>query len=983
MKHIITKSTLMKYTFIICLAGLFSVVAPSLLYAQASITGTVNDTDTGEPLIGVNVLVKGTSTGTITDMDGRYKLLDVPEGGTLVFSYIGYKKKELMVGNQKVINVKLEADLEQLTEVVVVGYGVQEKKDITGAVGLVDGEAMDDRVKANMGSLLQGQAAGVQVVSTSGKPSAGLSVRIRGTNSLSASSEPLYVVDGVPVSDTRSINPSDIESISILKDASSAAIYGTQGANGVVLITTKRGQTGKPQFKFNAYTGFSSPWKKLKVLNAEQYRDLMEEMGKSTDWSKYQANTDWQDEVFQNGTSQNYQLSVAGKSEGTTYYISGGYTQQVGSIRSSEMERLNFKLNLDQEINNWIKVGTSLSYTDYSDVDVSDNQAVNQGGVILGMLTTPPNIGIYNENGSFTSNPFQNWENPISATDGSDRGYKNRNLIGNVYAELSLLQDLKFKSNMGVDLSSSMYDYFLDPYTTSYGRAMKGISRNNTNFNTYSIFDNTLTYSKSIGDHKVTALVGSIYQKYRWENNSIERRNFSSDNITTPGAGSEIITATAGKSEKSNASFIGRLNYDYNDKYLMTVNFRADGSSAFGPGKRWGYFPSLSVGWRLSEENFLKNNDLVSDLKLRAGWGIVGKDIDPYAYLGKIGGGANYPIGGQAMPGNYPSSIENRNLKWEETEQTNIGVDLAIFEGRVNITADAYYKKTSDLLLNAPIPTSTGFSSAIQNVGGLTNKGLEFQVSSINMDNEIRWETSFNISFNRNVVDYTQGGEFFKAEVPSRGYVTLTREGLPIDVFYGYVAGGVDPETGMVYYINKDGESTFTPDADDRQIIGNPNPDFIYSMTNNLSYKGISLSIMLQGSQGNDIFNATRIETEGMTDAKNQTHGVVNRWRQPGDVTDVPKAVWGSTDNSRISTRFVEDGSYLRVKAITLGYDLPATVASQLHLSGLRFYATGENLFTWTNYSGYDPEVNGIASGVDFGTYPQSRNLILGVNVSF
>jgi TonB-dependent starch-binding outer membrane protein SusC len=955
-------------------------------WAQESVSGRIV-TESGESLPGVNVVLKGTGIGTISDSDGRFTIN--AKEGTLVFSFIGYKPVEVSIDNRSTIDVTMTEDITTLEQVVVVGYGTQEKKDITGAVGVVNEEAFESRPNTQFGTLIQGKTAGVQVISPSGKPSAGFSMRIRGTSSISGSSEPLYVVDGVPSSDTRTINPNDIESITVLKDASSAAIYGAQGANGVVLITTKKGKAGAPRVEFSAYTGFSSAWKKLKVLNSEQYRDLMTEFGQNTDWSQYTENTDWQNEIFQNGRSQNYQIAVSGKNDKTTYYVSGGWMQQIGAVRSSEMDRYNFKINLEQQMNDWLTVGTNLNVMKYHDVDVSDNTNVNSGGVILGMLSTPPNVGIYKSNGQFTANPFQDWENPVAGTDGSDRNYNNTRLLGNLFAEIKLIEGLKLRSNLGMDYQMGMYDYFLDPFRTSYGRAKQGIGQNNTNLTNYYIIDNTLSYEKHTETHSFTALVGSVVQKTRWENNYIEKNGYSSDGIPTTNAGSIIVNAGNDKSEKANASFISRITYDYDDRYLLTANFRADGSSSFGPNQRWGYFPSVSAGWRISEEAFFDGVQVVDDLKLRAGWGVVGNDIGGYAYIGRVGTGANYPIGGVIQPGTYPVSIQNNDLKWESTEQTNIGVDVSVLNSRIEFSADAYIKNTSDLLLYVPIPRSTGFDTGLQNVGKLQNKGIELQVTSHNLDGrELTWVTDFNITFNRNEVIDIIGQQIIGGGVAGRGDVSYSVEGKPLGLFYGYVSAGVDPATGNVYYLDSNGESTFSPAAEDRTFIGNPNPDFIYGMTNTLSYKNFTFSIFFQGSQGNDVFNATRIETEGMTDAKNQSQVVANRWRTPGDITDIPRASWGNTDNSRVSTRFVEDGSYLRAKAITLGYSLPSSLLSKAHITGAKFYVTGENLFTITGYKGYDPEVNAFGGnntvlGVDFGTYPQTRNLIFGVNVSF
>lgn len=961
---------------------------PAVQQSGKTVSGRITDSF-GNSVPGATIIVKGSATGTIADSDGYFSLSGLTDETVLVFTFIGMKSREVIVGSQTALNIVLQDDILGLSEVVVVGYGTQRRADITSAVSVITEEAFESRPNTQFGNLIQGKAAGVQVLMPSGKPSAGFSIRVRGTSSISANSEPLYVIDGVPTSDTRAVNPADIESITVLKDAASAAIYGAQGANGVVLITTKKGQTGAPKFEFSTYQGFSSVWKTLDVLNSEQYRDLMYELGRNTDWSRYTENTDWQKEIFQNGRSQNYQFSVSGKNEKTAYYISGGWVEQKGAVRSSSMDRYNFKMNLDQEVNDWFKLGANISYSHYSDVDVSDNQAVNQGGVILGMLSTPPNIGVYNADGTFTSNPFQDWENPVAFTDGSDRHYKSQRLLGNVYSEVNFIPDLKLRTNLGIEYTNSVYDYFLDPFRTSYGRARQGIGRYNTNLSNFWIFENILSYNKSIDAHAFNIMGGAVAQKYLWENSSIERIGFASDAITTPNAGSTIQNADANKSEKANASFISRFNYNYADKYLLTANFRADGSSSFGPGNRWGYFPSFSAGWRISQESFMPEWHFLSDMKLRAGWGLVGNDKIPgYAYLGRVGVGANYPIGGVILPGTYPSSIENRNLKWEATEQKNIGLDVALFNSRLVVVADAYIKNTSDLLLYVNVPRSTGFSSGLQNVGKLENKGLEFQITSRNVTGGFTWDTDFNIAFNRNKVIDVLGQEIVGGGVAGRGDVSYSREGKPLGLFYGYVAGGVDPSNGMMYYINRNGESVYKPTPEDRTVIGNPNPDFLYGMTNTFGYRNFDLSIFLQGSQGNDIFNATRIETEGMIDAKNQSRKVLNRWRTPGQVTDIPRAMADDTDNSIISTRFVEDGSYLRVKAITLGYDVPRDVLSRFNLQRVRLHVTGENLFTFTSYSGYDPEVNAfgtsnVALGIDYGTYPHTRSVIFGVNVSF
>ncbi|WP_281613494.1 TonB-dependent receptor [Flammeovirga sp. SubArs3] len=959
------------------------------IYAQqSSLSGKVSDKE-GNPIPGVSIIIKGTNNGVITDFDGEYKIMNYKPGDILVYSYVGMQTLEESINSRTRIEVELLEDLVQLEELIVVGYGAQDKKDITGAVGMATSEDFVDRPNSQIGSLLQGKVAGVQIASSSGSPSQQLSLRIRGTNSFTGSSEPLYVIDGVPTTDTKSLNPSDIESITVLKDAASAAIYGAQGGNGVVLITTKQGTTSETRVTLDAYAGMSQVWRKLDVLDGAQYRDLMTEMGYTTDWSQYNENTNWQDEIFQDGVTQNYQLGVSGKNGGTTYYMSGGWTSIVGAVRSSEMQRANVKVNLDQEIYNWLKIGTRLNYSDYNDVSVNDNSSSDRGGVLLGALNTPSVIGIYNPDGTFTSNPFQNWENPIASTDGTDRNYNKQRFLGNAYVEVKILNDLKFRSNLGIEQSTGKFESFLDPYRTSYGRAIQGEGNSNIDQYKYQIFDNLLTYNKSINKHNIEAMVGHVYQKFLWSENRVTTRNFASDRIKTANGGSELVEATAFATEKANLSYISRLNYAFDDKYLLTANFRADGSSVFGPNNRWGYFPSVSVGWRISEEAFLQESEKISNLKLRMGWGVVGNDnVGSYAYLGRVGSGANYVIGNQLLPGTYPSTIENKDLQWEQSEQKNIGLDLGLFEGRVELNVDAYIKNTNQLLIDAPLPTSSGFESAIQNLGELENKGMEFNLTTVNINKKgWDWRTNFNISFNRNKVVSLEGGDKFGGYIHDRDNAGLAREGYPLGTLFGYVFDKVDPVTGNAMYLTKDGESTDNPSTEDRTIIGDANPDFFYGMTNTVTYKGFSLTVFLQGAQGKEMLNATRIDSESMNSPRNQLAIVENRWKKPGDFTNIPAFERnGGTNNSRVSTRFIEDGSYLRLKTLSLAYSFP-TLENSKYVKGMKLYVTGENLFTITDYSGFDPEVNtyggsNLAMGIDYGTYPQTRTILVGLNLT-
>jgi TonB-dependent starch-binding outer membrane protein SusC len=537
-----------------------------------------------------------------------------------------------------------------------------------------------------------------------------------------------------------------------------------------------------------------------------------------------------------------------------------------------------------------------------------------------------------------------------------------------------------------IDNTNGEYNYFLDPVRTDWGRTNQGLATQSTDRSEYWISENTLRYNQTISNHQVEALIGFIASSRASQNLSISSRSFANETVKTVNGGSTITGISSSKYERANSSFLGRINYGYLDKYLLTANFRADASSVFGPGNQWGYFPSFSAGWRLSEESFLKGS-LFDDLKLRAGWGRVGNDrIAEYAWFGGVATDANYTIGDVIRPGTRPTSLENKSLRWETTSQTDIGLDLAFLNSRINITIDAYLKNTNDLLLNKPIPTSSGFSSATQNIGKIQNKGLEFQVSSANTTGKLKWNTDFNISFNRNKVVDIDEQEIHTGDVFQRGNVSVAKKGEPLGTFWGYVSEGVDPETGDMKYKNLDEDAALS--ESDKTFIGNANPKFFYGMTNTLSFANIGLSIFLQGTQGNDIFNASRLEGEAMNDYKNQLASTLNRWTAPGQVTNIPKATFGEKYNSELSTRFIEDGSYLRVKAVTLSYTLPKALLSKAEISDVKIYVTGQNLLTITNYTGFDPEVNAyggnnLAQGVDYGTYPQNETVIAGFNFSF
>ncbi|MBL7741904.1 MAG: TonB-dependent receptor [Chitinophagaceae bacterium] len=961
------------------------------------VSGRVAGTN-GEPLAGVSVRIKGSNYGTTTDEKGFFSI-DVPDNAVLLFSYVGFETQEIAVAGQSSINITLKQEERQMDQVVVVGYGTQRKKDLTGSVSSLSSKDLENRPATQFGYAIEGKAAGVQVIRSSGQPQAGFSIRIRGTSSITAGSNPLYIVDGVPMEGINEINPADIENITILKDASSAAIYGNRGANGVVLVTTKRGKVQKLKLGFNTSLTMSKAWKKMDVLNSSQFKDLATEMGATTDWNKYNANTDWQGETFRNALTQNYQLSATGGTKSTTYYLSGAWVNQNGIILNNNLKRATLKANVDQQVTKFLKMGVSLSYSNWKDRDVPENY---RNGVIARLLTTAPIIGIrdLDEPGMYARSPFINdLENPVSTVYQPDHIFKNNRYSGNIYAEAEVKKGLKLKTLFGFEKSKGDFTSFQDTVQTRYGRTMHGLATENNYDLSSWISENTINYSTKIKEHNIAALGGFIVSRQTTDNlyrSSVDFRNAKGGDNSVDG-GSVKSTPVKDKSRISSVAFIARLNYNYKDKYYLTTNFRQDGSGRFAPDNKWGSFPSFSAGWRISEESFFGSNDnFISELKLRAGWGIVGNDAVPAnARFGIVDTASpKYLINNAVQTAYVPRSLENVDLTWEKTNQVDIGIDLGLFQNRLLITADYYHKKTTDMLLAVPIPTSTGYSSAWQNAGSLQNKGFEFSFTSKNIVRpSFKWSSDFNISFNKNKVLDIVGTQLVVGAINPAGsdYNTaIVKEGEPLGSFYGKVSQGVDPATGNIIFLKKAGSS-----EDSVGIIGYANPKFTYGFSNSLSWNNFSLDIFFQGVSGNKVMNATRVLTESMALVMNQSSSVLNRWKNPGDKTDMPKVTPNNWDNSLPSTRYIENGSYLRLKALTLGYRLPEKLINKARMSRCFVYFTAENLFTFTKYNGFDPELSAFsgksnsttnqnaAPGVDWGTYPQSRDFILGVNISF
>lgn len=983
---------------------LICMVMPLSLFAQKStVTGVVTDSK-NEAVIGANIMIKGTNTGTVTDVNGKFSI-QAASMDILVFSYLGMNSQEIQVGNSKVVNVTLTDNSKTLDEVVVVGYGSVKKKDLTTAVSTVSTKDIAERPLISAASAIQGKAAGVTVMQPSGEPGAGMVVRVRGNTSINASNDPLYVVDGVPMSEINFLSPNDIESMQILKDASSAAIYGSRASNGVVLITTKMGTKGQAKISLNAHAGVTNVVKQMQSLNTAQYKALMDEIGAVTLPDGLTDQTDWFKETYRTGVTQDYQLSISNATDKMKYFVSGGYTDESGIIPVAYYKRYNLRANIENQIRSWFKLNTNLAYSDYTSNGIISGTGSNRAGVILSVINTPTYAPIWNpliptqyyDNfyGAQTTSPVENMSRSANNKTNNNR------FIGSVSGEITFTKNLKFKTQGTLDRVYYNNTSFLDPITTAYGRSQHGSGSDVRSLSSILVFDNVLTYDKTIGKHSFSLMAGSSYTNSDWSEANVTVSNFWSSEIKTLDAGNKVAigdwTNYTRASQWAIMSLIGRLTYNYDSKYLLTVNFRSDGSSKLNPLHRWGYFPSASAAWRISSEDFMKQFEWIDDLKLRGGWGKVGNQsgIGDYSYFNLLTinrvdwtGSAN-PNANANVTISPTTNMYNADLTWESTATSNIGLDITLLKSRITLAVDAYYKYTNNLLLTYQVPSTSGQLWVTRNQGEMSNKGIEFTLNTKNLTGKFKWETDFNISFNKNNVESFgfMNIPFYYGQSSMGDNIVIVKPGLPLGVFYGYISKGVDPETGNLLYLRKDGSLSSTPQLSDRTIIGDPNPKFTYGMTNNLSYAGFNLNIFLQGSYGNDIFNVSRMETEGMYDAKNQSIAVLDRWERPGMVTYMPRATQ-LKDNLKPSTRFVEDGSYLRLKTLTLSYEIKNSMIKKIGVTRLQPYLTAQNLLTLTKYKGFDPEVSQYGGdpkvqGIDYGTYPQSKSYVFGINVEF
>ncbi len=990
----------------------------SLLAQNKLITGKVTS-DSGETMPGVSILVKGSTLGTTTDIDGNYSI-SAGEGDVLVFSFIGMQTKEIAINSSNMYDVTLETDISQLDEVLVVGYGTTKKSDLTGSVSSVKAAELTAFPVANATQALQGRAAGVSVQSNNGDPGGSLKVRIRGGNSINASSDPLYVVDGF-IGGTLPA-PEDIQSIEVLKDASATAIYGSRGANGVIMVTTKRGKIGKAKVDFNTSYSSQEVINRIDMLNANQFLDYTREV--IPNYVDNGADTDWQDQIFRAGGIQNYQVSVSGGSDVVNYYVSGSFFDQKGIILNSGFERYAITSNLNFKASDKISVGVNLlaRRTGRDGVVTQEGSGGAGGaGVVGSALRFMPDLPVRNEDGTFTlasiGDPI---DNPFAVATERQQETIGDLFQSNFYLNYDIVKNLSFKTTLGFRTDNNRTGTFV-PTTLYAGANVGGDATIGASKNTDLISENYFTYNLDLNTkHKFNFVAGYSFQKSNDTDWSSGAQSFITNSVSfwnlQGGAVQKI--PSSGFSETQIQSVFGRINYSFNDKYLFTVNARYDGSSNFSKNNKYAFFPSGAFAWNMKDEGFMKDVNFVSDFKWRVSYGLTGNQaIGPYQTLARFSNSYTI-IDGVAVNAVRPTTVANDDLTWETTRQFDFGADMSFLNNRLNLTADYYRSVTSDLLFSVPLPTYTGYSSQLQNLGKVENKGIEFTLNTVNTTGALKWNTSFNISINRNkVLELPDGNDILYGSGPGHliglGQTQILRVGEPVGSFFGWVydgvyqqgddflpGGGFEQVAGGEKFRDIDGEKdangalTGNPNgalnADDRTVIGNGQAKFIWGLNNDFSFKGFDLNIFFQGSQGNQILSYSLLEIETLSGSNNSTTRALDRWTPTNTDTDVPKRTLQRSQ--RVSSRWVFDGSYVRLKNISLGYSLPSSILEKLSISKARFYVSAQNILTFTEYKGFDPEVNynsggGAASnrnlGLDYASYPNAKSYTIGLNVSF
>lgn len=990
-------------------------LAPFMAMAQDNnlVKGVVKGNN--GPLEGVSVIIRNSKTnysaGTKTDSAGTFSFSHVPAGGpyNISFSMVGFEPQTLSgfsikAGEPLPLEVDLKTKAGVLDQVVVVGYGTQRKKDVTGSVAKISSSDLNAYPVNSPVQGMQGRVSGVQVVQNSGEPGGVVSVRIRGGNSLQGGNEPLYVVDGFALSGApSSINPNDIESMDILKDASATAIYGSRGANGVVLITTKSGKAGKTKIGFDTYYGVQEVGKTMDLLNAKEFALLANERASNdnvpayftqTQIDGFGEGTNWQNELFRKAAIQNHGLTISGGSENTQFSVSANYFNQQGIIKSSGYERGTVRANLNQKIGSKIRLiyNTILSATGQSSLNVNNGQ---KGGTVMsGILVAPPTISPYDNGGNFSNVIPYNFspnelENPLANATARKDKINGKYVLAGLAFTYEPVKGLLLKSSFGVESDNSRRDIYSPSVlrATSTGSATVSFAEKLNILN-----ENTVTYNKKFGDHNLNFLGGVTYQSEKLKTVSTSSVGFSTDLLTTNAlqSGNTPGIPTSALSKWQLASYLGRVNYSFNSKYLLTASLRTDGSSRFGNNNKWGYFPSAAFAWRAIDETFLKDVNFLSDLKVRLSWGQTGSTaVLPYQTLltlSPVQTIFNNQIAIGFLPG---TTLASPDLKWESTAATDIGLDLGILGNRLTFTADYYKKNTKDLLATVPLQTSSGFLNTVRNIGEIENKGFELGLNATLIDTKFKWNVNVNFSRNRNkVINLANGSDVFGVTIgqPLAVAVNLVRVGLPVGVFYGYLENGLDANGAIKYVdLNKDGVINLL----DKTVIGDPNPDFLYGFSNTMSYKNFDLNFFIQGSQGGDVFNANTTSIgSSFYFGENQLKEVYNdHWSPANPNANAKYPKISSATKFRESNRYIEDGSYLRLKNIQLAYNVPVSKSGSSFFKQLQFYVSAQNLITVTNYSGYDPEINtygganSISLGIDQTGYPNAKTYTVGAHI--
>lgn len=964
---------------------------------RIQVSGRVLDAQDQRPLAGVTITQKGTSNAASSNGDGRFQISAV-QGSILQFSFIGYDNKELPANGT--MTVQLSAATNVLEDVIVIGYGAVKRKDVTTAISSVSTKDLEKRPVTNFGQAIQGKAAGVTVIQPSGQPGAAPQIQVRGITSFNSNTTPLYVVDGVPVEDIKFLSPNDIADIQILKDASSAAIYGSRGSNGVILVTTKSGKSGEAKISVGTQWTANVVNNTVNVLNTQQYRELQKEIGIVNLPEGLSDQTDWFKETYKTGLQQSHQIAVSDGNEKLRYYLGGGYLNENGTLKGSFFRRYNFRANIDNQVRKWLKINANINYSDNNDNGITSGLGSNRGGVVTSVITTPTYAPVWDPiHPDRFYNNFYGINNITSPLENLERTRRNNNrenrIIATGSALISFMPNLTLKSSFSLDRRSGVMTTFLDPWITAWGRNQFGEASDIRNTNTLLTWDNVFTYTKNFDKHNLELMAGTSWTDSKYSKSNIYGSNYANGIIETLNAANKISWDRTGSTASDWAimSYFARAMYNYDGKYLLTANMRADGSSKLSPQGRWGYFPSVSAGWRISSEDFMKDVDWISDFKIRGGWGQTGNQygLGDYGYLelSDIQRQQWFVTGFEnSVPNiNSPSLLRATDLRWETTSTTNIGFDLSVLQNRLTFAVDYYNKNTKDLLMNAALPEGQQANRIQRNGGKLNNHGIEFTINSKNLTGAFSWNTDFNMSFNRNKLQQLDLQQVYydaKTNDFVNDFAVKNEPGKSLGGFFGYISDGVDPETGELMYRDLNGDGRIS--SSDRTYIGDPLPKFVYGMTNNFSWKNFDLSIFIQGTYGNDIFNAGRMETEGMYDGRNQSTTVLDRWRVPGQLTHVPKAGF----DMKNSTYFVEDGSYLRMKNISLSYAIAPERLKRIGINKIQPYLSVSNLFTLTKYSGMDPEVNQYSGGsdsriqgIDWGTYPQNRSFVVGLNVEF